>query len=51
MQIIDREAIDAVVLDINLDGEMACPIADELMTRAIPFLFSTGYGSEPTGWL
>jgi len=36
--------IDLAVLDINLDGELSYPIAQTLMDRAIPFVFSTGYG-------
>lgn len=33
------------VLDINLGGEEAYPIADVLAGRGIPFIFSTGYGA------
>jgi CheY-like chemotaxis protein len=36
---------DAAVLDVNLRGEMAFPIADRLQSDAIPFLFATGYGA------
>lgn len=32
-----------VVLDVNLDGEMVFPVADELHQTGIPFLFATGY--------
>lgn len=35
--------IDAAVLDVNLAGEEAFPIADLLLTRAIPFVFASGY--------
>lgn len=35
--------IDAAVLDINLHGEMAYPLADALRMRDIPFVFATGY--------
>ncbi len=44
MEMIGSRGIDAAVLDINLDGEMSYPVADELVGRGIPFLFSTGYG-------
>lgn len=37
---------DAVVLDVNLDGEVSYPFADELARRNIPFVFSTGYGHQ-----
>lgn len=36
-------AIDAAILDINLGGEMVFPLADELVTAAVPFVFTTGY--------
>jgi len=42
-KILDGETIDAVVLDINLNGKMSYPIADELAARGIPFIFATGY--------
>lgn len=35
--------IDAVLLDVNLRGEMAFGVAAELQGRAIPFVFVTGY--------
>lgn len=37
--------VDAAVLDMNLNGEPADPIADALAARGIPFVFLTGYGS------
>jgi two-component sensor histidine kinase/DNA-binding response OmpR family regulator len=40
------EAVDAAVLDINLDGEMVYSLAEMLSARGIPFVFVTGYGSE-----
>ncbi len=46
MEMIGSGGIDAAILDINLDGEMSYPIADELTNRGIPFVFSTGYGGE-----
>ncbi|MCT8003387.1 response regulator [Sphingomonas sanguinis] len=41
-----EDRIDAVVLDVNLGGEMAFPVADELSARQIPFLFASGYGDD-----
>jgi len=43
---------DAAVLDVNLRGEMAFPIADRLQSDAIPFVFATGYGARgiPERW-
>lgn len=37
------ERLDGAVLDINLQGEMAYPIADALMARGVPLVFATGY--------
>jgi len=39
-----REAFDVAILDVNINGEAAYPIADALAARGIPFVFSTGYG-------
>jgi CheY-like chemotaxis protein len=44
MQLIEREAIDGAILDINLRGEMVFPLADALAERSIPFVYVTGYG-------
>lgn len=38
-------AIDLAVLDLNLHGSSALPVALVLRERGIPFVFSTGYGS------
>lgn len=40
----EREALDAAVLDVNMDGTRSDPIADLLQARAIPFVLTTGYG-------
>jgi CheY-like chemotaxis protein len=36
-------ATDAAVLDINIGGRLAYPVADVLRARRIPFIFCTGY--------
>ena len=36
--------VDAAVLDVNLAGDKAFPIADVLAERGIPFVYATGYG-------
>jgi CheY-like chemotaxis protein len=46
LAMIDAEAIDAAVLDINLDGQMSYPVADVLAARGVPFVFSTGYNKD-----
>ena len=35
--------IDAAVLDVNLGGKMVYPVADALLARHIPFVFTSGY--------
>jgi len=40
------ERFDGAVLDINLAGEQADPLADLLMAKGIPFVFITGYQRE-----
>jgi CheY-like chemotaxis protein len=36
--------IDVAVLDVNLAGQLSYPVAEELGSRHIPFVFATGYG-------
>jgi DNA-binding NtrC family response regulator len=43
LAMIDAESIDMAVLDVNLKGQMSYPIADMLIARGVPFVFSTGY--------
>lgn len=38
--------IDAVVLDANLAGQFASPIADALAARNIPYIVASGYGPD-----
>jgi PAS domain S-box-containing protein len=47
LQIIEREPLDAVVLDANLGGQSARPVADRLRAVGIPFVVATGYGQGP----
>lgn len=39
----ENRDLAGAVLDVNLGGEMAFPVADELDRRGIPFLFAIGY--------
>jgi DNA-binding response OmpR family regulator len=41
-----NEAPAAAVLDVNLGGEKAFPIADALAARGVPVVFVTGYERE-----
>lgn len=44
LKLLDAELqIDGAVLDINLRGEQAYPIADALRARGVHFVFATGY--------
>lgn len=45
LALLEGGEVDAAVLDMNLDGEPADPIADVLAARGVPFVFLTGYGS------
>lgn len=46
MKILDAEQnIDIALLDIDLGHETSISIADALINRATPFLFTTGFGS------
>jgi DNA-binding response OmpR family regulator len=41
--IVSETRIDAAVLDVNLGGTLAHPVADMLIARKIPFVFTSGY--------
>ena len=46
-EIVDRDfAIDAAVVDVNLQSEMVFPLARLLRARNIPFVFTTGYDAR-----
>jgi DNA-binding response OmpR family regulator len=42
----DHLALDAAVIDVNLQDEMVYPLARKLRARGIPFLFTTGYDKQ-----
>jgi CheY-like chemotaxis protein len=41
---VDGVNFDAVILDVNLGGERTYSLAERLIEKHIPFIFSTGYG-------
>lgn len=41
----ERESFDLALLDLNMNGQMAYPLADRLAARAIPFIVLSGYGT------
>ena len=38
-----EESLDGAILDLNLGGESAFPVADALIGRSVPLVFTTGY--------
>jgi CheY-like chemotaxis protein len=46
LAMIDAQAVDVALLDVNLNGEMSYPVADALVARGVPFVFSTGYDKD-----
>jgi DNA-binding NtrC family response regulator len=43
---IARNGFDVAVVDVNLRGELAYSLADDLINRQIPMAFATGYGAD-----
>jgi DNA-binding NtrC family response regulator len=43
---VDDRDFDCAVLDLNLHGESAAPIAEQLLDRGKRFVLATGYGSS-----
>ena len=46
LDILAERTPDAAVLDVNLAGETAYPIAGQLAAAEVPFVFATGYGAS-----
>ena len=44
-RIVAEGAFDCAILDMNLRGDMAYPVADRLSEAGIPFIIATGYNS------
>lgn len=40
------QELDGALLDVNLRGGLAYPIADVLLRRGVPFVFVTGYAAH-----
>lgn len=45
LEVARTAVVDFAILDVNLNGESALPIAHILRDRKIPIIFSTGYGA------
>jgi CheY-like chemotaxis protein len=52
LALLDERQPDAAVLDVNLGGEPADPVAARMASTGIPFVFATGYGQQgvPIAW-
>ena len=47
MAIINAQAPDFALLDVNLGSETSVPVAERLAELGVPFVFATGYGTRP----
>jgi CheY-like chemotaxis protein len=43
LELAARGAFDVAVIDVNLNGEMSYPLAEQLAQRRIPIIFASGY--------
>lgn len=52
LSLVEQHELDAAVLDIRLDTQLVFPVADTLIARGVPFLFTTGYdaGAVPADY-
>ena len=46
LELLETEAFDAAILDVNMGDGDSYEVAERLRGRGIPFLFATGYGRE-----
>ena len=46
LALLDRERPDAAILDVNLAGVTAAPVAAALTAAGVPFVLATGYVQE-----
>jgi DNA-binding response OmpR family regulator len=46
-----RGGMDVVILDGNLQGESAAPLAERLRANGVPFLVVSGYAGDQLEWL
>jgi CheY-like chemotaxis protein len=42
-QVTETSEFDAAILDVHIGGEMIFPVADILVERRVPFIFSSGF--------
>jgi DNA-binding response OmpR family regulator len=46
LDVAENAGLDAALLDVNLHAERCWPVADDLIRRAIPFAFATGFETK-----
>jgi response regulator RpfG family c-di-GMP phosphodiesterase len=46
INLIQNYQVDGAIVDMNLNGQWSDPIAEELNSRRIPFVITTGYGAS-----
>jgi two-component SAPR family response regulator len=46
LEVLEKDPPDAVVLDLDLHGEVPTVFAESLVARQIPFVVVTGYGNR-----
>jgi CheY-like chemotaxis protein len=44
LEMAEGESFDVAILDVNVAGEPIYPVAETIAKRALPLIFSTGYG-------
>ncbi len=49
LSLAETAALDAAVLDVNLNGVRSDPAAEALARRGVPFVLATGYGAPGAG--
>lgn len=46
VELTKSKVFDLAMLDLNLNGHQSYAVADALAAQGVPFVFSTGYGSD-----
>ncbi|MFZ5746876.1 MAG: response regulator [Pseudomonadota bacterium] len=50
LRLVEDEAPDLAILDINLGGERSYDLAERLTKLSVPFAFASGYSGAPDGF-
>jgi CheY-like chemotaxis protein len=43
LALLEQQRPDAAILDVNLNGQTALPVAEALTAQGVPFVLATGY--------